>query len=238
VGVLQGNNLLRVFYMMDSNGCSQPRIFGDGTNYVSNKEVTPGKNIVKTSAGFGDDQVNWMESSMQLVTKVSSTTKFSVAYHIQQAYFIKAYEQYGYTGHIKEGSSSELKDPLNFDEMEDAKEGDIGYLGRAMKGAWDSTHAVFTRMKRLGVDSLFVGHEHCNSASVVYEGVRFQYSQKSSTYDRYNSLDSRGNIVGGYNNAGTPLIGGTAFYLSQEDGAILNPYIYLYGNPLGNNPQK
>ena len=93
-------------------------------------------------------------------------------------------------------------------------------------------------MKKLGVDSIFCGHEHCNSASVVYDGIRFQFAQKSSTYDRYNVLDSQGHIVGGYSLAGTPLIGGTAFSLSQEDGTIINPYIYLAGNPLGMNPSK
>ena len=173
-----------------------------------------------------------------------------MAYHIQQAYFIKAYDQYDYRPYTKEGSSSELRYALNLDaakmintetwEVEkelEVKAGDIGYLGRTMKGAWDTNFSVFSIMKQKGVDSIFVGHEHCNSASVVFEGVRFQFSQKSSTYDRYNSLDSKGHIIGSYTNAGTPLIGGTAFSLSQEDGTIINPYIYLYGNPLGTNPE-
>jgi hypothetical protein len=107
-----------------------------------------------------------------------------------------------------------------------------------MKGPWDTSYGVFGAMKRLGTDSIFVGHENCNSASVVYEGVRFQFGQKSSTYDRYNAVNSQGEIIGDYNPVGTPLIGGTAFYLSQEDGAIHSPYIYLYGDPLGMNPKK
>lgn len=239
VGVVQGNKLLRAFYMMDSNGCSKPRSEShDGINFVYNKESTPGKNLVKTSAGFGDDQVTWFTNSIKELKKVAPDVKISFAYHIQQAYFVKAYDQYGYTGHLKDGSSSELKNPLNFDTMEDAKEGDIGYLGRTMKGPWDSSYSVFTTMKNLGMDSLFVGHEHCNSASVVFNGVRFQFGQKSSTYDRYNAVNSQGEIIGDYNPVGTPLIGGTAFYLSQEDGAIINPYIYLYGDPLGMNPKK
>ena len=238
VGILQENKLLRVFYMMDSNGCARPRVVGDGTNFTENPEQTPGKNLVKKTPGFGEDQVAWFSNSMEEIASVSPTTKFSVAYHIQQSYFTKAYEQYGFTGHLKPNSSSELLYPLNFDTMEDAKEGDIGYLSRTLKGPWDSSFSVYRVMKNAGVDSLFVGHEHCNSASVVFDGVRFQYGQKSSTYDRYNSIDSNGNIVGGYNNAGTELIGGTAFFLSQEDGSIINPYIYLYGDPLQTNPKN
>jgi len=237
VGVMQGNKLLRTFYMMDSNGCARPRTWGTGEGAHTNPEVTPGKNLVKSSAGFGDDQVKWFIDSIRQLKAVTPDVKVSFAYHIQQAYFAKAYEQYGFNGILKEGSSSELRDPLNLDTMEDVKEGDIGYLGRTMKGPWDTNNSVLIKMKDLGVDSIFVGHEHCNSASVVFNGVRFQYGQKSSTYDRYNSLDANGNIVGSYSNAGTPLIGGTAFALSKEDGAIVSPYIYLYGDPLGMNPK-
>ena len=248
VGILQGNELLRVFYMMDTNGCSSPMI---DSGAVQNPDRPVGKNKVKTSAGFGDDQVAWFSNSMTEVKEVSPDTKLSIAYHIQQAYFLKAYNQYGYSPNLKSGSTSELKYALNLDAKKmidteswtvkqtlDVKEGDIGYLGRTMKGAWDTSFSVFSKMKKLGVDSIFCGHEHCNSISVVFDGVRFQFAQKSSTYDRFNSLDSQGNIVGSYSNAGIPLIGGTAFSLSQEDGAIINPYIYLYGNPLGLNPKK
>ena len=252
VGITQGNELLRVFYMMDSNGCSNPRVYGDGTNVTTNPEVTPGKNQVKTSAGFGDDQTAWFKNCSNDISSVSPDTKHSVAFHIQLSYFVKAYAQYDYSGHIKDGgSSSELKYALDLSKKQmintetwtvekelEVKDGDIGFLGRTMKGAWDTSYSVYSVMKGAGVDSLFVGHEHCNSASVVFDGVRFQFAQKSSTYDRYNSLNSKGEIVGSYSNAGTPLIGGTAFYLSQTDGAIVNPYIYLYGNPLRTNPSN
>ena len=251
VGIMQGNELLRVFYMMDSNGCGAPMVSGDGNNTVTNPNQPLGKNKVKTSAGFGDDQVGWFTASMLQVKEISPETKLSVAYHIQQAYFLKAYTQYGYVGQLQSGSNSALKYALDFDAAKmintetgavekvlEVKEGDIGYLGRTMKGPWDGTFSVFAGMKNLGVDSLFCGHEHCNSASVVYDGVRFQFGQKSSTYDRYNSLNSAGQILGGYQSYGTPLIGGTAFSLSQEDGAIISPYIYLAGDPLGTNPKK
>ncbi len=81
-------------------------------------------------------------------------------------------------------------------------------------------------MKDLGVDSIFVGHEHCNSASVVYDGVRFQFGQKSSEYDRFNYLHSDGTIksVG----PGQSLMGGTVIPLA-EDGTLKTPYIYYCG---------
>ena len=210
VGVLQGDTLLRVFYMMDTHGCLR-------------------------TAGFTEDQIDWYESSIKEIRKVESGVQLSFAYHIQQAYFIKAYGKYGDLG---DGSSVQ-ENPVNFDALEGVEEGDFGYLGRAMKSAWDTDYRIFMAMKQLGVDSIFCGHEHCNSASVVFEGIRFQYGQKSSTYDRYNAVDKDGNIIGSYGTTGTtPLIGGTVFLLSQTDGAIIDPHIYLYGDVLGTNPKS
>lgn len=216
VGVTQGEKLLRVFYMMDSNGCGAP------------SDASLGK--VKTSNGFGNDQVDWFCESIDKVHSISPETKISFAYHIQQAYFLRAFKKYEqYSGVLESGSSSSLARPLNLEKPDVAQEGDFGYLGRVMKGAWDENTSVFIEMKKRGVDSIFVGHEHCNSASIVLDGVRFQYGQKSSTYDRYNFIYENGDIDGDYNcPAGAkPLIGGTVFELSQTDGSIINPYIYL-----------
>ena len=82
----------------------------------------------------------------------------------------------------------------------------------------------------LGADSVFVGHEHCNSASVLYEGVRLQYGQKSSEYDRFNSLNENGTITGGYSKLGISLIGGTVMTLSKTDGAIADSRIQYCKN--------
>ena len=76
------------------------------------------------------------------------------------------------------------------------QDGNFGYLGAHLKSAWDQDNAVWEGIKQLGVDSIFVGHEHQNSISVIYQGVRLQYGQKSSAYDRYNS-DDNGPIMGG-----------------------------------------
>jgi hypothetical protein len=78
-----------------------------------------------------------------------------------------------------------------------------------------------------------VGHEHANSASVVWGGIRFQYGQKSSTYDRANYVNLQtGAVTTSYSEAGTPLIGGTVWHL-DDDGSILAPYIYLCENAGG-----
>ena len=79
----------------------------------------------------------------------------------------------------------------------------------------------------LGADSFFIGHEHCNNASVVYDGVRYQFGQKSSTYDRYVSVMPDDTITTGTRSAvEAPLVGGTVIPLARGTGEIQTPYIY------------
>ena len=90
-----------------------------------------------------------------------------------------------------------------------------------MKTAWDNDKAVYNGMKKLGVDSIFNGHEHCNNGSILYDGIRFVYGLKSSRYDRYNRIAADGSLV--TNGGVTPYVGGTAIDLN-EDGSIKSIY--------------
>ena len=238
VGIMQGGEILRIFYMLDSNGCSNPMI-------DRNDKSTPndiGKNVVKTSAGFASSQTEWYNDSITALKSVMPNVKISFAFHIQIAAFTDAFKQYEeYDGRLQSGSSSALQNPVNLNTLATVREGDFGYIGRTVKGAWDTDYKVLNNLKELGVDSIFVGHEHCNSASIVYDGIRFQYGQKSSTYDRYNWVEEDGvTIKGDYSekmpSGAQPLMGGTVIPLSQEDGSIVGAYIYLYGDVLGINP--
>ena len=61
------------------------------------------------------------------------------------------------------------------------------------------------------------------------EGIRFQFGQKSSTYDRFNRVTETGEVIGadGEIKAGqTALIGGSVIVLSATDGTIKDAYIY------------
>ncbi|MBO5070862.1 MAG: hypothetical protein J6C37_10965 [Roseburia sp.] len=121
-----------------------------------------------------------------------------------------------------------MSNPINIDQLVNVTEGDFGYLGSDLKTAWDLDGSVWRGLKKLGVDSIFVGHEHCNSASVVYDGIRCQYGLKSSTYDRANYIQGDGTIVGSYSEAGKPIIGGTVIALSEKDGSIREAYHFIF----------
>ena len=208
VGILQGEKLKRVFFMLDSNGTG-----GISQESLANSHSSP-------YAGFGQDQIEWYTSVADEIKEFSRDSKISFAFHIQPAIFGTAFIKYGFT------NSGTAQNPINIDLLDNAEDGDFGYLGNDLKSAWDTDFSVYETIKALGCDSIFAGHEHCNSASVVYDGIRFQYGQKSSTYDRANYVTEDGRIVGSYCNKGAPLVGGTVVRLA-EDGSIKEAHIYL-----------
>ena len=219
VGLLQGNELLRVFYMLDSNGCSDP----------SDASVSSA-NGIKTTAGFGQDQIDWYTQSITTLKTLVPDVKVSFAYHIQQAVFEDAIEKYNED--LNTSSSSIL---LNIDALETADETDFGCIGKKTEKLWDADYSVWNGMKALGVDSVFVGHQHSNSFSIVYEGVRLQFGQKSSMYDSFNWVLPDGTIQSGSMETkpdeGNSLVGGTVIPVSAEDGSIGTGYIYYAGDP-------
>ncbi len=189
VGITQGGELKRVFFMMDSNGCAAA------------SEKSKQNSHMKTSAGFGTDQIAWYKEVMKDIKEVSPNTKLSAAFHIQLSAMGDAIAQYG-------------SYPIVLDAV--GKKGDQGYIGTVMKGAWDSDKTVYNSMKELGVDSIFNGHEHLNNGNIFYDGIHFVYGLKSSTYDRYNSITAAGAVAA---KGVKPYVGGTAITL-LEDGSI------------------
>lgn len=214
VAIAQGGEIKRVFYMLDSNGCGN----------VSAESMANGH--TSTAVGFAQDQINWYTDQITELKEYVPDVKISFAYHIQQAVFGEAYAKYGF-------NQAEKYQDVNLDIMEGVAEGDFGYIGRQMKNPWDSSKSVYNGMKALGADSIFVGHEHCNGVSVVYDGIRFTYGLKSSEYDRFNFIHTNGIIEGGYGYAkqkdATSLIGGTVIVLSETDGTIEDCYNYYCG---------
>jgi hypothetical protein len=211
VGIKQGDKLTRVFFMMDSNGCGAA-----SEESIANRHT-------KTGVGFGKDQIDWYTSIAQNITRLSPKTKLSMAFHIQLSVFGDAFAQY----------STDGKTQVHIDQIDNKNEGDFGFIGAAMKGPWDSDKSIFNGLKELGFDSIFVGHEHANSASIVYDDIRLQYGMKCSAYDRLNYIASNGSIESSYYSTNTPWIGGTVMKLDAS-GAIGDAYIYYCEDAGGN----
>ena len=199
VGIVQGEKLQRVFFMLDSNGCASP------------SEATLQNTHFRRGFGFGNDQIEWYEGVAEEIKEVSPKTKFSFAFHAQIDAFRYAYQQY---------CNYSVFSPVNLDENSTAQSnGDFGYIGYKASG-WDQDGRVWMSItETVGADSIFVGHEHSESASIMYNGVRLQFGQKSSQYDMYNKMVN-GEIVSDFEHHGDPILGGTKITLSKTNGAI------------------
>ena len=221
VGIAQDGVITRIFYLMDTNGCDKA-----SAESFANKQTT-------AQIGFGQDQIDWYTNQITELKVASPDTKISFAFHIQPTIFVEAYyKKYGVNHGVSEAN-------INIDWSDKKEEGDFGYIGRRMKEPWDGNNKVYKGMKALGVDSIFVGHEHANSGSIVYDGIRFQFGQKSSEYCRFNSISSSGKITTQeYIPSGSvAMVGGSVMSLA-EDGTIINPYIYLCGEKADAYNQK
>ena len=206
VGIKQGEELTRVFFMLDSNGCG-----ASSAESLANGHT-------KTGVGFGADQINWYTSVANKIREKSANTNISMAFHIQLSVFGDAFAKYNTNGSTA----------VDLNTLTGKSEGDFGYIGAVLKSSWDSDKSIWNGFKALGVDSVLVGHEHANSASIMYEGIRLQYGMKCSTYDRNNYFRSNGTIYVAYipeNSNDKPWIGGTVMQLDAS-GEIVDAYIY------------
>lgn len=207
VGIEQGGKLTRVFFMLDSNGCGNP------------SPSTLANDNFKREPGFSMKQTAWYKSVAKDIKKASPQTKLSFAFHIQPDVMGDAFAKYG-----TDGST-----PVFIDYADNRQDGDFGYIGHRHESIWDANRKIWNGLKDLGVDSVFLGHEHANSSSIVYEGVRLQFGMKSSTYDSLNYIDANGNIVSSFYSTDTPWVGGSVFSLDAQ-GNITDPYIYYCEN--------
>lgn len=206
VGIRQDGVYKRVFFMLDSNGCAN----------ASAESLANGH--TKTSYGFGTNQIEWYTKLAEKIRYAEPNVKLSAAFHVQLTVFEKACLKYGFVDKV---TSS-----LDIDKVENKADGDFGYLGQSLASKWDAQENVYYGMKGLGFDSFFVGHTHLNSASIQYNGVRFQFGQKSSTYDDANYKQSDGSYSKDWKN-GTPVIGGTSIPINK-DGSLGECQIVLY----------
>jgi len=209
IGIRQGRKIKRVFFMLDSNGCWN----------MSDETYANGHSI--RECGFGRDQIEWYTQVAAQIAESAPDVKFSFAFHIQPMAFADAFAKYGFV------NGNMVSNPIDLDCRKDVASSDFGYLGSDLKDGWDADGVVWNGFKKLGVDSVFVGHEHCNSASVVYDGIRCQYGLKSTTYDRVNYRQSDGTIVGTFEVKDDPVVGGTVVVLSEADGSLKDAYHVL-----------
>lgn len=219
VALMQGGEMKRVFYMMDTNAVSAP------------SEASLANGHTRSDyCGIAPDQIEWYTAQIAELRKHEPTVPISFAYHIQPNVFGEALEE-------KYNVDMSVNKPnFNIDTYYGKESTDFGYVGKEMIGQWDRNKTVFNGMKAMGVDSIFVGHVHYNTASVVYEGVRLHYGVKSGEHDRVNAINvatgevvEKDRVTDGF----SPIIGGSIITFSQTDGSLKDIRNYYCSDKYG-----
>ena len=146
VGIKQGGELVRVFYMLD-NG-----------------------------EGFTETQMKWLYDRMSAIEEEQNdqVVKASLCYHRPTIEAQLASEQY-----------KEKRLPYTINENVRGEEGDIGSQHVEISGLPVPVVQGMTFVQlltRFHVDSVFMGHCHMANTSITYEGIRWTFGLKSSTY--------------------------------------------------------
>ena len=251
IGIAQDGQMKRVIFNMDTNGCTGASNTSKGCNQTVTKENNS-YNINSDVAVYGlqKDQVAWFEDTAEKITGEYAGVKLSLHIHvpmnfvytaINDAYKAKvgdpvarmyyAYNNIAHTGKL-----------LAPERVIGHTEGDFGMVytlyPTSFVESWDTyktngtgnDNQIYNRIKAQGIDSMFLGHMHSNSASIVYDGIRFQFGQKCTLYDSVQKINKNTGAMGyangayALNSGETALIGGTVMKLNAA-GEIADAYI-------------
>lgn len=169
IGIYDGDNLIRVLYMMDSNTC-----YG-GTDPALHKEMN-----------FGEDQLAWVETTADNIrTAVGHTVPGFFLCHIPtvDVWDILVRDGYAELDDLRRRPCSFRigEEPVEVEKtIAPAVPGDFGYMDERMGVIGQRLQPMF---ERIGIDGFFCGHCHKITLSVQYDTVRYTFGVKCGTYD-------------------------------------------------------
>lgn len=173
IGIYQNNELKRVIFMMDSNGCLRLGI----------------------KSGFRPDQMEWLETESETIRKENTDVPFFICCHIPTKDFLDAYIQAGYTdGYDKDWNDDFTGFEIGLDVK--ANNGDFGIKN---EGIVITPPSILDILKKYGFDGFFVGHYHRINTSMLYEGIRLTFGLKTGYFD-YHDKDAVGGTLIELNN--------------------------------------
>lgn len=172
IGISVKGDIQRVIFMMDSNGCS-------------NVTKVPDKSAITTSFKFYDTQLAWYQTVAVKVKECKGSNVPSLmCFHVQPQELSMALVANGHQT-TTDSSYSVL---TKYDLGMDATKQDFGFKNSAVLGKSSLQTYLLPYLKAAGTDGLFFGHEHVNSLSVQWEGIRWTYGLKTGQYDEHPEL--------------------------------------------------
>ncbi len=179
IGIRQGDQLIRVIYMMDSNGC----VNGYSYSYLQEFGEYNQEEQIITQAGFDRSQLEWLEAtSVSMEDTLGYAPPKFAAFHIPIAEYSDAATQKGYQSG-DEQKEFYIKDPSGED---------FGKKYESIRGMEVSD--LWKLLKKHNFDGIFAGHNHTNNFSIVYDGIRLTCGVKTGIHDR-NRRDMLGGTV-------------------------------------------
>ena len=130
-------------------------------------------------AGLAQDQIDWFKGiSAAVDAAYGEEVPAFACYHIASLDFQTAFvNKYGYAADAT----------FNLDVT-----GVDGDFGQKKENLSYFPTALASDLKAANVEAVFVGHDHVNNYSIVYDGIRYTYGTKTGVYDYHN-----GSMVGG-----------------------------------------
>jgi len=156
IGIYRNDKLLRVIYMMDSNGCGK----------------------LKVPTGFKANQLEWMTAC----GKEHGGVPAFVFFHIPTVDFYNANLAAGYQSCPDVSNENFAEFEIGVDVP--AQNGDFGKKRECIT-LTSMGESIMPQLKSIGADGVFAGHCHMVNTSVLYEGIRFTYAYKTGLYDYY-----------------------------------------------------
>jgi len=181
IGIYNNDKLIRVIYMMDSNGVWN----GKSYNYLQDYPQYNLDEKISKAEGIFDDQREYVKKTCFEIDEISKMpVKKSFCCHIAPDFvnhfaYIKGYQS-------NEDNRNKELFSLGGSYLIDNK--DFGDKGEDLGGFVSNN--LYDMLKDLSFDTMFVGHYHNNNISIDCDGLRVSYGIKTSTYDYHKKIGS------------------------------------------------
>ena len=170
VGISVGGELLRVMYMIDSNGCKA----------ATDPAVTKEKGIFR-------DQIEWIASTAKAVDQTAGRAVPSfLAFHIPTNDFIDI--------EIAKGYRTEERTSYAIGVDVPSKDGDFGCCFEAHGNYTMKVDGFKEILDSANVDGVIVGHCHAINTVITYDNIRYIYGLKTGQYDYHNPYQLGGTL--------------------------------------------
>lgn len=165
VGIAAGDELLRVMYMLDSNGC----------RHCDDPKVCKEKRLYR-------DQLEWLAARADEI----SAPGFC-CFHVPTADFQNAMlaKGYGETPH----------DLFTIGVTVPQKDDDFGCQLQPLRTMAIADLPLLPLFQKAGIDGVFIGHYHSVNTSIRYKGIRWTFGLKTGQYDHHEPGQIGGTLI-------------------------------------------